>query len=114
MSGTSAYGQAWQSFKLRRHTVAALFLSYLPAVATVSLIARGVARDVESTSLVTALIWMGLTVAAAVWFSAFRCPRCGKFFTISWTLQNPFARKCLHCGLPVGGQAEPAEPFGQP
>jgi hypothetical protein len=29
----------------------------------------------------------------------FRCPRCGKrFFTTLW-YRNPFARKCVHCGL---------------
>jgi hypothetical protein len=30
----------------------------------------------------------------------FRCPRCRNRFFSTWWYHNPFARKCVHCGLP--------------
>ena len=96
------YMQAWRSLKRRRLTTAVLFLGYLPGVALIAVSAR----EVESVAKTTALIWIGLFGAATGWLSLFRCPRCNKLFASSWTLQNPFTRRCLHCGLPVGAQAE--------
>ena len=103
-----AYMRAWHSLRLRRLTVTTLFLSYLPGVALIALSAG----NTESVARTAALIWMGLFGIAAGWLSMFRCPRCNNLFASSWTVQNPFARRCLHCSLPVGSQAD--EFSGQP
>lgn len=36
----------------------------------------------------------------------FSCPRCHKWFFATW-YRNPFARKCVHCGLPKWANSEP-------
>lgn len=35
--------------------------------------------------------------------SFWRCPECGKPFHVSWLYGNPFARRCVHCGMPKWG-----------
>jgi ribosomal protein S27AE len=38
-------------------------------------------------------------ITTIVRLQAFRCPRCGNRFFMGW-YKNPFAKRCLHCGLP--------------
>ena len=41
-------------------------------------------------------------IGVGAWFmlNFFRCPRCGKFFAMTWWYNlSIFARKCAHCGL---------------
>ena len=38
-------------------------------------------------------------VTTIVRLQAFRCPRCGNRFFMGW-YRNPFAKRCLRCGLP--------------
>jgi len=45
------------------------------------------------------VMWMVTFVAAGIYRQAFRCPRCGKWYFSTWLYHNPYARKCLHCGL---------------
>jgi hypothetical protein len=47
-----------------------------------------------------AICWIAASVVAGVRAAWFPCPRCGKPFFASWWYRNPFARKCVHCGLP--------------
>jgi hypothetical protein len=43
-----------------------------------------------------------LFVAARVWASQFRCPRCGHRFESQGLNNNPWARTCHACGLRRG------------
>lgn len=50
------------------------------------------------------VLWIAAFFAAVSLKGSFRCPRCGNpFFSRPHALgrfNNPFTRKCLHCGLP--------------
>jgi hypothetical protein len=43
--------------------------------------------------------WFVSVVVADSYLSAFRCPRCMKRYFLKPWFNNPYARKCLHCGL---------------
>jgi hypothetical protein len=43
--------------------------------------------------------WLVSVVAADAYLSAFRCLRCTKRYFFKPWFNNPYARKCLHCGL---------------
>ena len=77
-------------------------------------------------TLLGGLAPLPIFVAIAVWMIAFAivgyqksnfaCPRCGKPFfrrfddrpwRRSW-VHNPFARRCMHCGLPKWSGRDPA------
>lgn len=47
-----------------------------------------------------AILWVLAFLVAAWRLSAFRCPRCGRFFFLTWLYGNLLAQRCLHCGLP--------------
>src|SRR5690349_5628422 len=49
--------------------------------------------------LVIGPAWMIAFVVVALWSSRFKCPRCRKPFFFGYWYHNPFARKCVHCGL---------------
>ena len=54
------------------------------------------------------LMFLGF-VGVAAWFllNFFRCPRCGKLFSISWWFNlSAFAQQCVHCGLKKFGEEE--------
>jgi hypothetical protein len=58
-------------------------------------------HTLEFPSIFPFLMFFGF-VGVAAWFvlNFFRCPRCDKFFAISWWYNlSIFARKCVHCGL---------------
>ncbi len=99
----SAYARRWHDLKRRRLLNWALFLGYLPGVALIVVAMDRSAPGWHGADIYVVLSWMTAFLASAVYQSAFRCPRCGQrfFSTAGW--HNPWARKCLHCGLPRGG-----------
>jgi hypothetical protein len=97
-SEAGRYKQAWIRLRLRRRIAFGLVLLYLPAVALV----LAVSCDPERYGSLAAKLWLATAAIAGIWLSLFRCPRCGRLFGVSWPFSNPFARRCLHCGLPTG------------
>ena len=62
-----------------------------------------------------AFVWMIVVAVAGYQKSNFLCPRCGKPFfrtfddrpwRADWQ-RNPFARRCMHCGLPKWASRDP-------
>jgi hypothetical protein len=102
-SDVERYKRAWRSLRLRRWIAFGLFALYLPVVGTFALV---FSHDPEREGAVAAKIWLAGCAIGTIWLSLFHCPRCGKLFGISWAFSNPIARKCLHCGLPVGSQPD--------
>ena len=47
-------------------------------------------------------IWVIAVLVTATRILFFRCPRCGKYFSVVrwWWNKGQYARKCVHCGLP--------------
>ena len=46
--------------------------------------------------------WIASFIIAAIRIQWFRCPKCHEKFFSSFWYHNPYARKCVHCGLPLG------------
>ena len=77
-----------------------MFLLYLPAMTLASFL---LLPGYDSLMITVALTWMVAYVIAGIYLACFRCPQCRKFFfIIRWSWSNPFARKCLNCGLRKG------------
>jgi hypothetical protein len=45
------------------------------------------------------VIWAAGILVCAVRIMFVSCPRCGQFFHMWWFFANPWARRCMHCGL---------------
>ena len=91
------------SIRRRRIQAWALFWGYLPAVLLATSTARALGFQGETIPFYAALTWMAF-FAVASWRAGWaRCPRCGNWFSARRRLAaiwgNPFARRCLHCGL---------------
>ena len=124
------YAAAWRRHRWWSRAFWITFLLYLPvfSVGLLSddfvMIARAAQHDYWSSSTsgffrpVPLLSWSALLatfgrygiLALQAW--SLRCPRCGEpfFYTfddrpwrMSWR-RNPFARRCMHCGLPKWGE----------
>ena len=84
-----------------------LFVLYLPALALVSR-AMGWTRGSGTPIIVAAFAWMIAFAIVSYQTGNFRCPRCGELFFRTFDdriwrrtwVRKPFARRCLHCGLP--------------
>lgn len=56
------------------------------------------------------ILWISLTTLAGYRFFDWPCPRCGKPFLMDLpSRSNPAAKRCLHCGLPLGAGRDPSE-----
>lgn len=55
-------------------------------------------------------LWLGYMLLVAVpvmfRFGAFPCPRCKNPLHYRGGFGDPFAKRCLHCDLKIGGQSE--------
>jgi hypothetical protein len=107
------YAAAWRRYRWWSGAFWIVFLSFLPVIALVSR-APGVAPG-GNLILVIALVWM--IVCSWIGYVKWnvRCPRCGELFfrkfddrpgRMVWQ-HNPFARRCMHCGLPKWAARDP-------
>jgi hypothetical protein len=93
------YSQQWSKFRKLRNWGLLALVAFIPWLTLVGLAVQRFLWPDGVFLAVSLLCVAGLTVP---WtrLALFRCPRCGKrFFTTMW-YRNPFARKCVHCGLP--------------
>ena len=109
MLDVTAHAAAWRRYRWWSRAFWLLFLAYLPAVALVDrLVRRSHGEAANTTTLVTALVWMIPFAVTGYRKGNFACPRCGEMFFRAWDdrpwrkswRSNPFARRCLHCGCP--------------
>jgi hypothetical protein len=90
------YAAAWADLRWRIRLFWIVFLTYLPGVALITWLWPNL---FEGLGFIVAIPWMIAFIIAGFYRHSFGCPRCGKwFFSTDWW-QNPFSRKCLHCGL---------------
>jgi hypothetical protein len=45
-------------------------------------------------------VWILSFLATSLRLSFFKCPRCNEWFSSTCLSRNPFASRCVHCGLP--------------
>lgn len=85
---------------------------YLPALACLWDVVRPL-RSENSVIAGAALAWMAAFLVAGYKKTDFECPRCHELFfrkfddrpwRMGWQY-NPFARHCMHCGLPKWQEA---------
>lgn len=107
LQGEGVYAAAWGRYRRSRGAFWILFVLFLPAMA---LVHRAVGSTPGGGTVIfcTALVWMVAFTVAGYRAGNFQCPRCGelffhKFDDRAWRrdwAHNPFARRCMHCGLP--------------
>ena len=77
-----------------------LLVAFLPIGALI--LALGHYFRILGLSLIVVFFapWVVLMATAYYRIRIFRCPKCGKFFTVKHVLApNSRGRKCVHCGL---------------
>lgn len=101
------YSAAWRRYRRWSRAFWLVFVLYLPALTWASR-AFGWTRGEGGGVLVAALAWMIAFAIIGYRKWNFSCPRCGELFfrkfddrpwRRDWQ-QNPFAHRCMHCGLP--------------
>ena len=102
MDTSSQFVQAWEDYKRRVRWFFGGWLGGLAFIALlVALLDRLSLGEVAFYFLGPA--WLGLFIVVAARVQLFKCPRCHQqFFKAPW-YYSPFARKCVHCGLPKWG-----------
>ena len=105
---------SWRAYRWWSRAFWLAFLAYLPALALADRVVRRARGDAaNTTTLCFAVLWMIAFAVAGYQKSNFSCPRCREMFFRSWDdrpwrktwRSNPFARRCLHCGLPKWADA---------
>jgi hypothetical protein len=100
------HAAAWRRYRRVSWAFWILFVFFLPGMAAINR-AFGSAGG-GAPVLIAAPAWMIAFSVIGYQKSNFRCPRCGelffrKFDDRAWRkvwVYNPFARRCMHCGLP--------------
>jgi hypothetical protein len=94
------YQENWQRYRKLRNLYFVIWLGYIPAVYVFTVL-MSKAFGTFFPSFVFAGIWMLMFAATGARLSTWPCPKCGKWFSVSWWYNKSFfARKCVHCGLP--------------
>jgi hypothetical protein len=99
MPETLSGKSAWENYKLRRRRFFLVWLGYIPGVLVVGH-GFGALFEIAPPYAPIAAIWMAPFAVTGWQLSYFRCPACGESFFRSRLMYNPFACKCVHCGLP--------------
>lgn len=94
MFDPSDYSSPWADYRARRRLFLGVWLGGLPVMFVSGRLISGCA------ALLLVPVWIAGSVFTAVHLASFPCPRCGQRFSGSWRISNPFAQKCVHCGLP--------------
>lgn len=89
----------WRSCQFLERMFVGLLVGYLPVVLMVDL-SIGWLFNSEAPAMFVAIAWMIAFAISSVALYRFDCPRCKKYFFHTWLLNNPLARKCVHCSLP--------------
>jgi hypothetical protein len=99
------YSAAWHDFRRRRIISWVVLLGYPPGATAIFLVLgmplatlAGIKPDYFFYAI--ALSWMAAFLVTSFRQAYFPCPKCGEPFFAMWWYRNPFARKCVHCGLP--------------
>jgi hypothetical protein len=92
------YANDWERYRHIRNVAILLWLGILPFVWALQLLHHLAVPDEFFGALVVLyfLFWL----VSAIRLEFFRCPRCGRPFSLTWWINLSFlARHCIHCGL---------------
>ena len=93
---------AWRKYRIWRAALWTMFFTYLPVMVLVSSVARQFTSS-ERPAMFAALAWMAIWAVCIIRVGWARCPRCCDRVHIRGLWSNPFSRRCLNCGLRIGG-----------
>ena len=105
LGGMDEYDANWQELKRRRNQWLFAFIGYIPITFLFGLLTYSLFHS-EKPVFVFAIAWMLFFVVAGNRYGHFHCPRCGKWFFATWWYHNTFARRCVHCKLPLWSTKE--------
>ena len=98
ISGTT-YAAQWQEYRRRRVRFRLVFLATALFWLDGSTLFPALFASEHSQQAVGLLCCLAAS-AFAVHLYHWRCPRCQGWFFRAWLGARPFARHCVHCGLP--------------
>ena len=109
------YTPAWRRYRNQSRAFWLVFVLDIPALAALNRALASAQSD--NTTTIALAAFAGLVAFAAIGYRNwnFRCPRCGELFfhrfdDRSWRMDwqhRPWARRCLHCGLPKWADRDP-------
>jgi hypothetical protein len=85
-----------QRIRVRRRLMWGVWLGFLPILILLSF------SDVSRLAEIIAPAWMALIVVTSALVLFSKCPRCDSLFHTTVLWRNVWAKKCIHCGLPLG------------
>ena len=94
------YDESWRNLRTRIRLFWIIWAGGIPVIMLVVIPLSHVFRN--ATLWVgggLGVLWLGGFAVAGIYRSLFRCPRCGRRFFLGSRWLNPYARKCLNCGL---------------
>src|SRR5215831_14156171 len=101
------YDVHWRELKRRRNLALFAFFGYVPITFTFGWLTHKLFQS-DMPVFVFAIGWMIFFAVAGSRCNTFRCPRCGEWFFSTWWYHNGFARRCVHCKLPLYSTKEQA------
>lgn len=108
------YSQEWAELRRLRRRLLKVALAGVAVAAFVPLSRLAHGTVATALGMLLFFAWVALVIRfffVVAEYSYWSCPRCGKPFhyRIRWfgRWNNPFARRCVHCGLPKWVDSDP-------
>jgi len=114
------YVAAWETYRRVRRWLYVLLLAALVAFPALGICGALFARTtlaehaqnvIGAIAVIVGLPWMLLVILIAFYLQLFVCPRCHRFFFMTWWYRNPFAQRCVNCRLPKWATEDIPEPW---
>jgi hypothetical protein len=108
-----AYWSNWRDMSRREIVSGLTLLAWIPITFVLLLLLT--LLDLQATDshgnsvwfIPCALVALSPFIVSRVWAHFWPCPRCTQPFFGDWWFSCPFARNCVHCGLPRYAPADP-------
>ena len=88
---------SWDNYRWRLLLVCIAFFGAIPVAGCGGMF---IAQVSERAAIALAVGWLGFFGVSVVWVNSFPCPRCRRPFFHRPFVQNPLARRCMHCDWP--------------
>ena len=101
------YDAQWQEYRRRTNRALFAFFAFLPATFVFGIFTGHLFHS-HVPFAVFGILWIIFAGVTSAQRNALLCPRCGKAFFHTWWYHNGFARRCVHCKLPLYSKDGPA------
>ena len=115
MNDRAEFAMELARIQKRRRQVWLVLFSYIPVCVLADWLLSRLTEDPSRLVGALAVSWLLLYLVVILRASFSRCPRCGEFFHMRHVRRmlywgDPWARSCLHCGLPLQPQVRTSVP----